>query len=91
MPVLLRICFAADVNPASASLAVPLEDELVELLIHQPTQPLTTYCRGWQYDVCCFTNEVLALAHTAHRLVERRTTVTRTDDDGTTGILAQGL
>ena len=29
MPVLLRICLAADVNPASASLAIPLEDELV--------------------------------------------------------------
>ena len=80
------------VNPEGCALdARTLEDELVKLLIHQPTQPLTTYCRGWQYDVCCFTNEVLTLAHTAHRLVERRTTVTRTDDDGTTGILAQGL
>ena len=80
------------VNPEGGALdARTLEDELVKLLIHQPTQPLTTYCRGWQYDVCCFTNEVLTLAHTAHRLVERRTTVTRTDDDRTTGILAQGL
>ena len=39
MPVLLRICFAADVNPASASLAVPLEDELVEVAIHQNRKP----------------------------------------------------
>ena len=80
------------VNPECCALdARTLEDELVKLLIHQPTQPLTTYCRGRQYDICRFTNEVLTLAHTAHRLVERRTTVTRTDDDGTTGILAQGL
>ena len=50
------------VNPEGCALdARTLEDELVELLIHQPTQPLTTYCRGRQYDVCCFTNEVLAL------------------------------
>ena len=80
------------VNPEGCALdARTLEDELVKLLIHQPTQPLTTYCRGRQYDICRFTHEVLTLAHTAHRLVERRTTVTRTDDDGTTGILAQGL
>lgn len=79
-------------NPEGGALdARTLEDELVKLLVHQPTQPLATYCRGRQYDVCCLANEVLALAHTAHRLVERRATVARTDDDGTTGILAQGL
>ena len=80
------------VNPEGGALdARTLEDELVKLLVRQPTQPLATYCRGWQYDVCCLANEVLALAHTTHRLVERRATVTRTDDDGTTGILAQGF
>lgn len=79
-------------NPEGGALdARTLEDELVKLLVRQPTQPLATYCRGWQYDVCCLANEVLALAHTTHRLVERRATVTRTDDDGTTSILAQGF
>lgn len=79
-------------NPEGGALdARTLEDELVKLLVRQPTQPLATYCRGRQYDICCFTNEVLALAHTTHRLVERRATVTRTDDDGTTSILAQGF
>lgn len=80
------------VNPEGGALdARTLEDELVKLLVRQPTQPLTTYCRGRQYDISRLTHEVLTLAHTAHRLVECRTTVARTDDDGTTGILAQGL
>ena len=50
------------VNPECCALdARTLEDELVKLLIHQPTQPLTTYCRGRQYDICRFTHEVLTL------------------------------
>ena len=81
MPVLLRICFAADVNPASASLAIPLEDELVEVAIHENCEPFAELLNVLDVDITRLTLHVLGRVAASYGSVESRAAIARGDDN----------
>ena len=80
MSVLLRICLAADVNPASASLAIPLEDELVEVAIHQNCKPFAELLNVLDIDITRLALHVLGRVAASYDTVQGRAAIARGDD-----------
>ena len=89
MPVLLRICFAADVNPASASLAIPLEDELVEVAIHENCEPFAELLNVLDVDITRLTLHVLGRVAASYGSVESRAAIARGYDHGLSHLLSE--
>ena len=72
--------------------AVTLPNELVEgRVVHYPFHPLLAQDNGRDVDVAGFSRQVLRCLAATDGIVECRTAVTGTDDDGLTGIVAQGF
>ena len=89
MSVLLRICLAADVNPASASLAVPLEDELVEVAIHENCEPFAELLNVLDVDIARLALHVLGRVAASYGTVQGRAAIARGDNHGLSHLLSE--